>query len=132
MPKKRPPATTFADLVAAIPAPPEDEPEVHHSPMPVTDGGFTDADGCHWRLVRGPLDPRRAKRLAVTADVMTVGTDYDDRLRQWLPRVLPRDARPAAWLEARAGFDPGADPHHVPYEFAGADGRVLLFVETHC
>ncbi|MGW4383246.1 hypothetical protein [Kitasatospora sp. NPDC004531] len=125
-------AATFADLLAAVPAPPEDEPEVRHNPMPVHDRGFTDADGCHWRLVRGPLDVRRAKRLAVTADRMTMGVDYDERVRLWMPRFLSPQERPAAWLEARAGFHANERPSYRAYEFADADGRVLLFVETHC
>ncbi|MEV7120551.1 hypothetical protein [Kitasatospora griseola] len=132
MPKKRPPATAFADLVAAVPAPPEDEPEVRHNPMPVADGGFTDIDGCHWRLARGPLDVRRAKRLAVTADRMTMGEEYDERARFRVPRLLTPEERPGAWLRARAGFDAAADPRHEAYEFADADGRVLLYIATSC
>ncbi|OKJ15760.1 hypothetical protein [Kitasatospora sp. CB01950] len=125
-------STTFADLVAALPTPPEDEPEVRFDPMPVHDRGFTDADGCHWRLVRGPLDVRRAERLAVTADRMTMGVDYDERVRLWMPRFLGAEERPAAWPAARAGFDAAALPFHEAYEFADDDGRVLLFIETHC
>ncbi|MFD5559944.1 hypothetical protein [Kitasatospora griseola] len=132
MPKKRPPATTFADLVAAVPAPPEDEPDVRHNPMPVADGGFTDIDGCHWRLARGPLDVRRAKRLAVTADRMTTGEEYDERARFRVPRLLTPEERPDAWLRARAGYDAAADPRHEAYEFADADGHVLLCIATHC
>jgi len=132
MPKKRPPAPTFADLVAAMPAPPEDEPEVLHNPMPVNDGGFTDADGCYWLLARGPLDVRRAKRLAVTADRMTMGTEYDERAERFLPRTLTEDERPAAWLEARARFGARTTPIHEAYEFTAEDGRVLLFIETYC
>ncbi|MFF0387304.1 hypothetical protein ACFYS8_01260 [Kitasatospora sp. NPDC004615] len=125
MPKKRPPAPTFADLVAAMPAPPEDKPEVSCHPMPV-------ADGCHWRLTRGPLDPRRAKRLAVTADRTSMGVAYDDRAGQWLPRFLGADDRPAAWLAARARFGAAELPIHETHEFTDGDGHVLLFVETYC
>ncbi|MFD8593535.1 hypothetical protein ACFV1L_00855 [Kitasatospora sp. NPDC059646] len=132
MTRKQRRAAALADLPAATPAPPEDESGVRFDPMPVRDRGFTDADGCRWRLVRGPLDVRRAKRLAVTADRMTMGVDYDERLRLWMPRFLAPEERPAAWLEARAGFDADALPSHRAYEFADGDGRVLLFVETHC
>ncbi|MFD8481185.1 hypothetical protein [Kitasatospora sp. NPDC059673] len=122
----------FADLVAAMPAPPDDRAEVRHHPMPVTDGGFTDADRCHWRLTRGPLDVRRAQPLAVTADRMTLGVEHDERARLWVPRFLTPDERPAARLEARARFGAAELPAHEAYEFADADGRVLLFVETYC
>ncbi|MFE1321867.1 hypothetical protein [Kitasatospora phosalacinea] len=99
---------------------------------PVAARGFTDADGCRWRLVRGPLDPRRAKRLAVQADVMSMGDRYDERAGRWLPRFLPEAERPAAWLVARAGYGAQGLPSYRAYEFSADDGRVLLFVETHC
>ncbi|MFB7945706.1 hypothetical protein ACFC6L_12375 [Kitasatospora phosalacinea] len=95
MPKRRKPAARPAELVEAD--------RGSFVLLPVAARGFTDADGCRWRLVRGPLDPRRAKRLAVRADVMSTGDHYDERAGRWLPRFLPAAERPAAWLVARAG-----------------------------
>ncbi|MFD4908486.1 hypothetical protein [Kitasatospora purpeofusca] len=131
MSKKQKHVTTFAEVVAAMPSPAE-EPSGSYVGPPVTAHGFTDADGCYWQLARGPLDPRRAKRLAVDADVMTMGTYYDDRAERWLPRFLAEAERPAAWAEARARFDADELPIHEAYEFVGEDGRVLLFIETYC
>ncbi|CAN3982736.1 hypothetical protein [Kitasatospora purpeofusca] len=131
MSKKQKHVTTFAELVAAVPSPAE-ESHGSYVQMPVAARGFTDATGCYWQLARGPLDPRRAKRLAVDADVMTMGTHYDDRAERWLPRFLAEAERPAAWAEARARFDADELPIHEAYEFVGEDGRVLLFIETYC
>ncbi|MFD5919295.1 hypothetical protein ACFVYP_17460 [Kitasatospora sp. NPDC058201] len=111
---------------------PAEEAEGSHVLPPVTARGFTDADGCHWRLLRGPLDPRRAKRLAVSADVMSMGDYYDDQARRWLPRFLAADERPAAWLETKARLGAVYLPIHEAYEFTTDDGRVLLYIETYC
>ncbi|MFB8238410.1 hypothetical protein ACFC58_17845 [Kitasatospora purpeofusca] len=131
MSKKQKHVTTFAELVAAMPSPAEDS-HGSYVQMPVAARGFTDTDGCYWRLTRGPLDPRRAKRLAVDADVMTMGTYYEERAERWLPRFLTEAERPAAWTEARARFDATDLPIHEAYEFTADDGRVLLFIETYC
>ncbi|WP_030392824.1 MULTISPECIES: hypothetical protein [Kitasatospora] len=131
MSKKQKHVTTFAELVAAMPSPAEDS-HGSYVQMPVAARGFTDADGCYWRLTRGPIDPRRAKRLAVDADVMTMGTYYEERVERWLPRFVKEAERPAAWVEARARFDADELPIHEAYEFVGEDGRVLLFIETYC
>ncbi|MFD0273564.1 hypothetical protein ACFVHB_06550 [Kitasatospora sp. NPDC127111] len=132
MPKKRKRPETFAEVVTAMPPPSEQGPGGSPVLRPVTARGFTDAEGCHWRLARGPLDPRRAKRLAVSADAMTMGEYYDERAQWWLPRFLAEAERPAAWTEARAGFGAGDLPIHEAYEFTADDGRVLLFIETYC
>ncbi|MFE7590649.1 hypothetical protein ACFU6K_14715 [Kitasatospora sp. NPDC057512] len=132
MPKKQKRAETLAEVVAAMGPQPDDESVGSHRPSPLMARGFTDADGCHWRLARGPLDPRRAKRLAVGADLMSMGTYYDDRVGWWLPRFLTEAERPAAWLEARARFGAADLPIHEAYEFTDDDGRVLLFIETYC
>ncbi|WP_407918247.1 hypothetical protein [Kitasatospora sp. NE20-6] len=132
MSKKQKRAATLAELVAAMPSPAVQESDGRHVHPPVTAGGFTDADGCHWRLARGPLDPRRAKRLAVDADMMSMGTHYDDRAGRWLPRFLAQAERPTAWAEARARFGAADLPIHEAYEFTADDGRVLLLIETHC
>ncbi|MEV7603714.1 hypothetical protein AB0O91_40720 [Kitasatospora sp. NPDC089797] len=123
---------TLAEMVAALSPPAAEEPGGTSVDPPVTARGFTDADCCYWRLTRGPLDPRRAKRLSVEADMMSMGTYYDEQVGWWLPRFLTAAERPAAWLEARARF--GADdlPIHEAYEFTADDGRVLLFIETYC
>ncbi|KOV10405.1 hypothetical protein ADK60_38020 [Streptomyces sp. XY431] len=132
MPKKQKHVMTFAEELAAMPSPVEAAPRGSYVQPPVAARGFTDADGCYWQLARGPLDPRRAKRLAVDADVMTMGTYYDDRAERWLPRVIAEAERPAAWAEARARFDADELPIHEAYEFTAEDGRVLLFIETYC
>lgn len=115
-----------------MPSPVEAESRGSYVHPPVAARGFTDATGCYWQLARGPLDPRRAKRLAVDADVMTMGIYYDDLAERWLPRFVKEAKRPAAWVEARARFDVDELPSHEAYEFAGEDGRVLLFIETYC
>ncbi|MFG2825368.1 hypothetical protein ACGFX4_38805 [Kitasatospora sp. NPDC048365] len=132
MSKKQKRAVTFADMVAALPSPGEEEPGGSYVDRPVAARGFTDAGGTYWRLARGPLDPRRAKRLAVEADVMSMGTSYDDEVGWWLPRFLAEAERPAAWLEARARLGAADLPVHEAYEFTADDGRVLLFIETYC
>ncbi|WP_406092472.1 hypothetical protein [Kitasatospora purpeofusca] len=132
MSKKQKRATTFAEELAAMPSPVEEESRGSYVQPPVAARGFTDATGCYWQLARGPLDPRRAKRLAVDADVMTMGIYYDDLAERWLPRFVKEAERPAAWAEARARFDADELPIHEAYEFAGEDGRVLLFIETYC
>ncbi|MFI9329243.1 hypothetical protein ACIGZJ_17060 [Kitasatospora sp. NPDC052868] len=132
MSKKQKRAATFAEVVAAMPSPVAEESGGSHVHPPVTAGGFTDAGGCYWRLARGPLDPRRAKRLAVDADMMSMGTYYDDQAGRWLPRFLAVVERPTAWVEARARFGAADLPVHEAYEFTADDGRVLLFIETYC
>ncbi|WP_329390213.1 hypothetical protein OG625_38550 [Streptomyces sp. NBC_01351] len=132
MPKKRKHAATLAEVVAAMQPPPAEESGSSYVLPPLMARGFTDADGCYWRLARGPLDPRRAKRLAVSADVMSMGEYYDDQDQWWLPRFLAEAERPAAWLEARAGFGAADLPIHEAYEFTADDGRILLFIETYC
>ncbi|MDY0810371.1 hypothetical protein [Kitasatospora purpeofusca] len=132
MSKKQKRATTFAEAVAAMPSAAAEESRGSDLRPPVAARGFTDATGCYWQLTRGPIDPRRAKRLAVDADVMTMGTYYDDQAERWLPRFLAEAERPAAWVEARARFDAACIPIHEAYEFAAEDGRVLLFIETYC
>ncbi|WP_405364791.1 hypothetical protein [Kitasatospora sp. NBC_00039] len=99
---------------------------------PVADHGFTDAADCRWTLVRGPLDPRRAKRLAVSADLMTMGSAYDHEQERRFPALLPEADRPAAWLEIGGRCNVDALPSYLAYEFAGQDGRTLLYVETFC
>ncbi|MFE2722198.1 hypothetical protein [Kitasatospora sp. NPDC059327] len=132
MSKKRQRATTLAEVVAAMEPPSADERAGSYTLRPVAARGFADGEGCHWRLARGPLHPRRAKRLAVCADVMSMGEYYDDRAERWLPRFLADAERPAAWLAARARLDATDLPIHEAYEFTADDGRVLLFIETYC
>ncbi|MER7756060.1 hypothetical protein [Kitasatospora sp. NPDC097643] len=98
-------------------------------------GGFVDADGCRWRLVRGPVDPRLAKRLAAGADEMTLGgwdrwhEDFPDEL---MPVLLAPQEREDAWREVRDRFDAPQPPSHQAYEFVSEDGRTLLYIDTWC
>ncbi|QKW18707.1 hypothetical protein HUT16_06210 [Kitasatospora sp. NA04385] len=124
MPKRRKPAK--------LPAEPLEADRGSYVLPPVAARGFADVDGRRWRLARGPLDPRRAKRLAVEADVMSMGVHYDESADRWIPRFLPEAERPGAWLEARAGYAVDGLPSYLAYEFTAEDGRVLLFVETFC
>ncbi|GAA2111075.1 hypothetical protein GCM10009759_52870 [Kitasatospora saccharophila] len=128
MPKRR----KSAEPLAEPPAEPLEADRGSFALPPVAARGFTDADGCCWRLVRGPLDPRRAKRLAVEADVMSMGDRYDEAADRWVPRFRSAAERPAAWLEARARYAADSLPFYLAYEFTAADGRVLLFIETFC
>ncbi|KQV10938.1 MULTISPECIES: hypothetical protein [unclassified Kitasatospora] len=130
MSKKR--ATTLAEMVTALGPAPAEQSGGRYLQSPVQERGFTDAAGCHWRLVRGPLDPRRAKRLAVEAAVMSMGDHYDEEAETWFPRFLPEHERPAAWLAARAWFDATDLLVHEAYEFVADDGRALLHIETYC
>ncbi|MFD4400031.1 hypothetical protein [Kitasatospora sp. NPDC058478] len=132
MPKKRKRAETLSEVVAAMGPQPDVESAGSCLPSPLMARGFTDADGRHWRLARGPLDPRRAKRLAVGADMMSMGDYYEDRAEGWLPRFLSEAERPAAWLKARARFGAADLPIHEAYEFTTEDGLVLLYIETYC
>ncbi|MFJ3216282.1 hypothetical protein ACIPLC_10225 [Kitasatospora sp. NPDC086801] len=121
----------FADLLVALP-PREEDDGFPLGPHPLAAGGFVDADGCRWRLARGPLHPRRAKRLAVEADAMTLGAWHQDFPDALVPVLLAPEERPAAWLEVRDRFDAPDPPSHQAYEFVAADGRTLLYINTRC
>ncbi|MFF3597173.1 hypothetical protein [Kitasatospora indigofera] len=146
MPKKR--------SRAASPAVPDHEPADHragtededeHEPWtnmelhhPVQDKGFTDAEGVRWALARGPLDPRRARRLARTADLMWMGSDigHDWEHHTLVPEYVPAAERPARWLEIRKRLDlRDWDPLHgqtyQAFEFV-SNGRVLVYFDVHC
>ncbi len=58
--------------------------------------------------------------------------EWDDRSERWLPRVLPDEERPAAWLAARAGYGAATRTSYAAFEFTDDAGRVLLFIETYC
>lgn len=133
MAKKQQQRTTFAEVVAALGDPPHRGVSGPAVLAPVAAGGFTDGEGHEWRLVRGPLDPRRAKRLAVTADLMSAGEmSYDEDRDTWLPRFVPEADRPATWLAARSRFGAHDLPFHEAFEFHGEDGRTLLYIEVYC
>ncbi|MFE5512185.1 hypothetical protein ACFQ9J_16455 [Streptomyces sp. NPDC056529] len=132
MPKKQKRAATLAEMVAALPPPAAEGPCNSYVDPPVAARGFTDTDGIYWRLARGPLDPRRAERLATDADVMSLGIHYDDEVGRWLPSFLAQAERPVAWLEARVTLGAAYPPAHEAYEFTADDGRILLFIETYC
>ncbi|MFF7995786.1 hypothetical protein ACFZDG_39200 [Kitasatospora xanthocidica] len=124
--KPRPRSGGFAEVLAALP--PKEEHEYREAVDPIGSGGFLDGAGRYWRLVRGPVDRRLAKRLAAGADEMTLGRwgrwheDFPDR---FVPVLLTPEERPAAWLSACA-------EDHRAYEFHAVDGRTLLYLEISC
>ncbi|MFG2847201.1 hypothetical protein ACGF12_29110 [Kitasatospora sp. NPDC048296] len=121
MPRRR--SGGFAEVLAALPSREAHEPRSREHP--VAAGGFLDADGCYWRLARGPLERRPAKRLAVGADEMTLGDWHEDFPDALVPVLLAPEERPAAWRKASAE-DPRA------YGFRAADGRTLLYLDVFC
>ncbi|MFC9327039.1 hypothetical protein [Kitasatospora sp. NPDC057015] len=135
MARKHAPARSFARLLESV-GPPA-EPAERYGPAhldPVHDGGFTDAEGCRWALSRGPIDTRRAKRLALGADLLWTGDDeYDEDGDRLVPVYVPAADRAAAWQEIRPRLNAadGHLPFHHAFEFVSA-GRVLLYVETYC
>ncbi|WP_406194559.1 hypothetical protein OH807_05450 [Kitasatospora sp. NBC_01560] len=122
--------TGFAEFVTALE--PVEHPYSAGVLPPVAAGGFTDAAGCRWTRARGPLDPRRAKRLVRAADAMAFGTAYDHVLEDWFPAFLTGAGRAAAWEEIREHYGSEGLPSHLAYEFTAEDGRTLLFVDTDC
>ncbi|MFD8754831.1 hypothetical protein ACFV0O_28170 [Kitasatospora sp. NPDC059577] len=116
----------FAEVLAALP--PQEEHERLDVRDPIGSGGFLDGAGCYWRLVRGPVDRRLARRLAAGADELTLGLrgrwheDFPDR---FVPVLLAPEERPAAWRAACA-------EDHRAYEFRAADGRTLLYLDVSC
>ncbi|MFE4974764.1 hypothetical protein ACFRAR_21995 [Kitasatospora sp. NPDC056651] len=117
----------FAEVLAALP-PKEEAGERWDLHDPVASGGFVDAGGCYWRLARGPVDRRLAKRLAAEAEEMTLG--LWGRLEEtspghFVPALLTPEERPAAWLEATA-------LEYLAYEFRASGGRRLLCLVVFC
>ncbi|MFE7524553.1 hypothetical protein ACFU7Y_02380 [Kitasatospora sp. NPDC057542] len=117
----------FAEVLAALPPKDEDDDSwVLHDPL--KSGGFVDSEGRYWRLARGPVDRRLAKRLAVHADEMTLG--LWGRLHEaspgfFVPSLLAPEERPGAWLEASA-------LEYLAYEFRASGGRTLLYLVVFC
>ncbi|MBO1416708.1 hypothetical protein [Streptomyces sp. FH025] len=118
----------FAEVLAALP-PATGTGGGQRRQDPVAAGGFLDARGRYWRLARGPLDRRPARRLMSGADEMTRGgwgggwhEDFPDDL---VPVLLASEERPAAWREALAG-------DHQAYEFRAAGGLTLLYLDISC
>ncbi|MGW3184162.1 hypothetical protein ACWDD9_33330 [Kitasatospora sp. NPDC001119] len=123
-PRRR--AGGFAEVLAALP--PKEEHEYWNLDDPLASGGFVDAGGRYWRLARGPVDQRLAKRLAVDADEMTLG--LWGRLHEaspgvFVPALLTPEERPAAWLDASA-------LEYLAYEFRASGDRTLLYLVVHC
>ncbi|MFE5586745.1 hypothetical protein [Kitasatospora sp. NPDC056531] len=116
----------FAEVLATLP--PKGAHGSGSREHPVSAGGFLDADGCYWRLARGPVERRLAKRLAVGADEMTLGAwdgwheDFPDAL---VPVLLAPEERPAAWRKASV-------EDHRAYEFRATGGRTLLYLDVSC
>ncbi|MEV7187979.1 hypothetical protein [Kitasatospora sp. NPDC093102] len=117
----------FAEILAALPPKDEDDDRwVLHDPL--GSGGFVDAEGRYWRLARGPVDRRLAKRLAVDADEMTLGLWgelHEASPGFFVPSLLTPEERPGAWLEASA-LD------YRAYEFRASGGRRLLYLVVFC
>ncbi|MFE7637475.1 hypothetical protein DR950_39865 [Kitasatospora xanthocidica] len=123
-PRRR--AGGFAEVLAALP--PKEEHEYWNLDDPLASGGFVDAGGRYWRLARGPVDRRLAKRLAVDADEMTLG--LWGRLHEaspgvFVPALLTPEERPAAWLDASA-------LEYLAYEFRASGDRTLLYLVVRC
>ena len=136
MSKKRSRTATFGE-VAAEPPPAEETWTGRSWQHPVQERGFIDADGRKWTLVRSRLDPRRAERLALTADRMSTGDDdYDEDQDQYFPAYVPEADRPAVWLEIRrrvnAAHTPGLDVSYTAHEFTSVDGLTLVYFDVHC
>ncbi|MEU2626537.1 hypothetical protein [Kitasatospora sp. NPDC007106] len=128
MARKRPQHTTFAETVAALPAVPDpgDEEEWGRTGLP-GEAAFTDARGRRWHLVRGGLDLRTARRLAVQADVLLVG--------HWLGdlRDVPADGRQACWQTVKKTLYAAQAPDHAAYEYTSADGTLtMLLLAEYC
>ncbi|GAA3014011.1 hypothetical protein [Kitasatospora sp. NPDC057738] len=116
----------FADVLAALP--PQEERQCRNLDDPLASGGFVDAGGRYWRLARGPVDRRLAKRLAVGADEMTLGLRGE--LEEvspgvFVPALLTPEERPAVWREA-------CELDHLAYEFRASGGRTLLYLVVFC
>ncbi|MFE6054478.1 hypothetical protein ACFQ6N_27300 [Kitasatospora sp. NPDC056446] len=122
----------FAEVLSALPPGPDTDGRSGAAAgpreFPVSAGGFLDAGGRYWRLARGPLERRLAKRLAARADEMTLGPwgrwheDYPD---WFVPVLLTPEERPAAWSAA-------LDEDFLAYEFRAGDGRTLLYLDISC
>ncbi|MGW4651545.1 hypothetical protein [Kitasatospora sp. NPDC004289] len=100
---------------------------------PVAAKVLVDAEGGHWRLARGPLDPRRAKRLAVSAHAMSISDgEYDEDRGRWYHSFLPEADRLPTWQRVKPLYDSDGMLSHRAYEFTDEDGRVLLYIDTSC
>ncbi|WP_433544570.1 hypothetical protein ACQPZG_05315 (plasmid) [Streptomyces sp. CA-294286] len=125
MPKKRPRTVSFAVVLESLePAEPDGGPFVL---SPAGAGELADADGCRWKVLRGPLDVRLAKRLVHGADVMIIGEGAGDRLR-----CVPVEEKGAAWAGIKDRIGSEGLPSYQPYQFISADGRQLLYIEQTC
>ena len=134
MSKKRSRTVTFGEVVAELPRVEEQE-AVSWLGSPVAERGFIDAEGRKWTLTRGPIDPRRAKRLAVTADLMSVDDDFEEGGQRVPVRIREAD-RPAYWLKIKPGLNapdrPGFALTYQAYEFTSVDGLTLVHFEVYC
>lgn len=117
----------FAGVLAALPPKEEDEGwgRLHD---PLRTGGFVDAEGRYWRLARGPVDQRLARRLAADADEVTLGLRgrlHECSPGEFVPALLTPEERPAAWREACA-------QEYLAYEFRASGDRTLLYLVIFC
>ncbi|MBV2155019.1 hypothetical protein [Kitasatospora sp. SUK 42] len=118
----------FAEVLAALP-PATGTAGGPYRQYPVAAGGFLDARGRYWRLARGPLERRLAKRLMTDADEMTLGDWgggwHEDFPDDFVPVLLTPEERPAAWQAALA-------EDHQAYEFRAEGGLTLLYLDISC
>ncbi|MFI8190324.1 hypothetical protein ACIF8T_16200 [Streptomyces sp. NPDC085946] len=131
MPKRRPPATGFSDVVASMTSPEGEEPAEYSDDVtglsPAGSGELLDGKGCRWTRRRGPLDTRLARRLVRTADEMIVGEGAGEVLRS-----VPAGEREAEWTGLKDRLDSAGPGSYQAHEFSAPDGRTLLYVEEFC
>ncbi|MFC7220250.1 hypothetical protein ACFQLX_19080 [Streptomyces polyrhachis] len=125
MAKNRPRSVTLAEIVASLP--PAPEPSVEGVLSPAGRKEFVDDTGRRWLRVRGPLDPRVARRLVARADALIVGEVGGGRLRH----VPPAD-RETTWHRVKERPTGDSVPGYAPYEFVSEDGMTLLYFEEGC
>ncbi|MEV5429503.1 hypothetical protein [Streptomyces sp. NPDC052701] len=130
MPKRRPPATGFADVVASVTASGAEACGECSDGLtglsPAGSGELVDGEGCRWTRRRGPLGPRLARRLMRTADTVIVGERAGEVLRS-----VPAGDRAAEWAGLKDRLD-SPEPVCQAHEFCAPDGRTLLYVEESC
>ncbi|MFJ1758642.1 hypothetical protein [Kitasatospora sp. NPDC088134] len=91
------------------------EPATPPRRSPATTGHWTDPTGTTWSLRRGPLVPRRTRRLRTEAALLVLG------------HSAGLDPQPVTALDLAELHAP-----YLAYEFTDADGRAMLFLELHC
>ncbi|MFJ2804920.1 hypothetical protein [Kitasatospora sp. NPDC087271] len=124
MPKK-PQSQSFRDLVASMP--PSDDWYGAGVPSPAGLDEFTDDEGQQWHKVRSRLQPRLAKRLMTTADVVIVGEGAGSRFRH-----VSKAERSEVWGEVGTRLHASVGPSYEACEFVSASGLSMLYLEESC